>query len=184
LTSPVTWTCDEFPALPSETVTVEIHCVTKWSKLGTEWTGVAVDVLLDGTGTPAEYLSAHSHGEYTTNLPLADVRGGRAWVAYRFNGEPLEPGHGGPARLLVPPVLLEERQMGSGTQRSRTRMSPDFASATDSTTMETHVLSLFDGTLVTVGQRAMIGSKRWKKFGSSNDRDIPYEELKRRPSQR
>jgi DMSO/TMAO reductase YedYZ molybdopterin-dependent catalytic subunit len=96
------WTWNEFTALPSETVTVDIHCVTKWSKLGTEWTGVSVDVLLDGIDTPAQYLTAHSDGEYTTNLPLADVRDGQAWIAYRFDGEPLEPEHGGPARLLVP----------------------------------------------------------------------------------
>ena len=76
--------------------------MTKWSKLGTEWTGVSVDLLLDGIGTAAKYLTAHSDGGYTTNLPVADVTGGQAWVAYRFDGQPLEPEHGGPARLLVP----------------------------------------------------------------------------------
>ena len=96
------WTWNEFMALPSETVTVDIHCVTKWSKVGTEWTGVSVDVLLDEMDTTAGYLTAHSDGGYTTNLPVADVTGGQAWVAYRFDGQPLEPEHGGPARLLVP----------------------------------------------------------------------------------
>ena len=99
---PVSWTWEEFIALPAETVTVDIHCVTKWSKLGTTWTGVSVDTLLDAVQTEAEYLTAWSDGDYTTNLPLDDVRDGKAWVAYEYDGEPLEPEHGGPARLLVP----------------------------------------------------------------------------------
>jgi DMSO/TMAO reductase YedYZ molybdopterin-dependent catalytic subunit len=96
------WTWDELRALPSETVTRDIHCVTKWSKLDTVWTGVSVDVLLEGVETSAGYVLAHSDGGYTTNLPLDDVTGGKAWIAYAFGGEPLEPEHGGPARLLVP----------------------------------------------------------------------------------
>ncbi len=97
-----TWSWEEFLALPSETVTVDIHCVTKWSKLGTTWTGVSVDELLGDVETGAEYVSAFSDGGYTTNLPIEDVTDGQAWVAYEFGGEPLEPEHGGPARLLVP----------------------------------------------------------------------------------
>jgi DMSO/TMAO reductase YedYZ molybdopterin-dependent catalytic subunit len=96
------WTWPEFLALPSEEVRVDIHCVTKWSKLDTTWRGVSVDTLLDGVETAAEYVLAHSYGGYTTNLPLEDLRGGRAWVAYEYDGEPLAPEHGGPARLLVP----------------------------------------------------------------------------------
>ena len=92
----------EFVALPRETVTVDIHCVTKWSKLGTRWEGVSVDTLLEGVETAAEYVTAFCDGDYTTNLPLEDVTGGKAWVAYAYDGEPLEPAHGGPARLLVP----------------------------------------------------------------------------------
>jgi DMSO/TMAO reductase YedYZ molybdopterin-dependent catalytic subunit len=99
---PVSWSWDELRALPSETFTVDIHCVTKWSKLDTSWTGVSVDTLLQGVETEAGYVSAFCDGGYTTNLPLQDVTGGRAWVAYAFGGEPLEPEHGGPARLLVP----------------------------------------------------------------------------------
>jgi DMSO/TMAO reductase YedYZ molybdopterin-dependent catalytic subunit len=99
---PVSWPWEEFLALPSETVTVDIHCVTKWSKLDTTWTGVSVDTLLEGVGTEADYLTAWCDGDYTTNLALEDVTGGRAWVAYAYGGEPLEPEHGGPARLLVP----------------------------------------------------------------------------------
>lgn len=101
--SPVArWTWDEFRALPTETPTVDIHCVTKWSKLGTQWEGVSVDRLLDGIETSAAFVLAFSDGGYTTNLPLADVRDGKAWVAYRYDGEELEAEHGGPARLLVP----------------------------------------------------------------------------------
>jgi DMSO/TMAO reductase YedYZ molybdopterin-dependent catalytic subunit len=99
---PVSWTWEEFIALPAETVMVDIHCVTKWSKLGTTWKGVSVDTLLDAVQTEAEYLTAWSDRDYTTNLTRGDVTGGKAWVAYEYDGEPLEPEHGGPARLLVP----------------------------------------------------------------------------------
>jgi DMSO/TMAO reductase YedYZ molybdopterin-dependent catalytic subunit len=99
---PRQWTWDEFRKLPTETVTRDIHCVTKWSKLDTVWEGVSVDTLLEGVGTSAAYVMAFSDGGYTTNLPLADVTGGKAWVAFAFGGAPLEPEHGGPARLLVP----------------------------------------------------------------------------------
>ena len=100
------WTWDEFQALPRETPTVDIHCVTSWSKLDTHWEGVSVDTLLAAAAArgvkPAPYVLAVSDGDYTTNLPLADVTGGKAWVALRYGGAPLAPEHGGPARLLVP----------------------------------------------------------------------------------
>ena len=100
------WTWDEFQALPHESVKTDIHCVTKWSKLDTVWEGVSVDTLLVEAAAhgvkPAPYVLAVSDGGYTTNLPLADVTGGKAWVAVKFAGAPLEPEHGGPARLLVP----------------------------------------------------------------------------------
>jgi DMSO/TMAO reductase YedYZ molybdopterin-dependent catalytic subunit len=66
------------------------------------WEGVSVDALLEGVDTSAEYVMAFSDGGYTTNLPLEDVTGGKAWIAFAFNGAPLEPERGGPARLLVP----------------------------------------------------------------------------------
>ena len=100
--APVSWTWEEFRALPSETITKDIHCVTKWSKLDTSWEGVSVDTLLEGVEHEAEYVVAFCDGGYTTNLPLEDVTDGKAWVAYGYDGEPLEPEHGGPARLLVP----------------------------------------------------------------------------------
>ncbi len=97
------WSWEEFQALPAETFTVDIHCVTQWSKLDTTWTGVPVDALLaEARPDGATHLLAHCAGGYTTNVPLADVTGGRAWIAYAYEGEPLTPAHGGPARLLVP----------------------------------------------------------------------------------
>jgi DMSO/TMAO reductase YedYZ molybdopterin-dependent catalytic subunit len=99
---PRRWTWEEFRALPSESFTTDIHCVTTWSKLDTQWEGVSLDTLLDGVETEAEHVLALCDGGYTTNMPLEDVTGGKAWIAYAYGGEPLEPAHGGPARLLVP----------------------------------------------------------------------------------
>jgi len=96
------WTWEQFRALPSEEVTVDLHCVIKWSKLDTVWRGVSIDTLLEGVETSAEYVVQFSDGGYTTNLPLEDVMGGKAWVAFAYDGAPLEPEHGGPARMLVP----------------------------------------------------------------------------------
>jgi len=100
--APRTWSWDEFQALPSEEITRDIHCVTKWSKLDTSWRGVSVDTLLDGVDTSAEYVVEFADGGYTTNLPLADVTDGKAWIVYEYDGEPLPAEHGGPARMLVP----------------------------------------------------------------------------------
>ena len=97
-----TWTWTEMRALPAETVTVDIHCVTRWSKLDTQWQAVSLDTLLDQAGFDAPYVMAFCDGGYTTNLPIEDVTGGQAWVAFGYDGDPLEPEHGGPARLLVP----------------------------------------------------------------------------------
>jgi DMSO/TMAO reductase YedYZ molybdopterin-dependent catalytic subunit len=99
---PVSWTWEEFQALPSEEVTTDIHCVTKWSKLDTAWRGVSLDTLLGLVEYDAGYLLAFCDGGYTTNLPLEHVTDGKAWIAYDYDGEPLEPEHGGPARMLVP----------------------------------------------------------------------------------
>jgi DMSO/TMAO reductase YedYZ molybdopterin-dependent catalytic subunit len=99
---PVSWTWNELLALPSETPMVDIHCVTMWSKLDASWRGVSVDTLLDGVDTSAEYVLAFCDGGYTTNLPIEDVIGGKAWITYEYEGSPLPAEHGGPARLLVP----------------------------------------------------------------------------------
>ncbi|MEV2239761.1 sulfite oxidase-like oxidoreductase [Micromonospora sp. NPDC049891] len=96
------WSWDEMMGLPQETPTVDIHCVTRWSKLGTSWRGVSLDTLLDGVDTAADYALAHSYGGYTTNLPLEDLRDGQAWLVHTYDGDDLPAEHGGPARLLVP----------------------------------------------------------------------------------
>jgi DMSO/TMAO reductase YedYZ molybdopterin-dependent catalytic subunit len=96
------WTWDEFQALPQDDVATDIHCVTSWSKLGTSWRGVTLDTLFEGVDTDCAFTMAHSYGGYTTNVPLADLLGGKAWIAHEFDGEELAAEHGGPARLLVP----------------------------------------------------------------------------------
>jgi DMSO/TMAO reductase YedYZ molybdopterin-dependent catalytic subunit len=103
---PRRWSWEEFQALPQEIVTTDIHCVTKWSKLDTVWEGVSVDTLLAGVETEAEYVTAFSDGGYTTNLPLEDLTGDRAWIVTGYDDQPLDPEHGGPARLLVPHLYL------------------------------------------------------------------------------
>src|SRR4029434_2255498 len=96
------WDWRSFRELPTETFTVDIHCVTRWSKLGTSWEGVSLDVLLADVRTYSSYVMAHSSGDYPTPLPLSYLKNGKAWIAFRFDGKELEPEHGGPARLLVP----------------------------------------------------------------------------------
>ncbi len=100
------WSWHQLMALPHDTPTVDIHCVTKWSKFDTRWEGVSIDTLLGAAGfgddIDERFVVAFSDGGYTTNLPLADVTNGKAWVAFGYDGAPLPPEHGGPARLLVP----------------------------------------------------------------------------------
>jgi len=97
-----TWDWAAFRALPTEDITVDLHCVTKWSKLGTSWAGVSMDAVLAEVATAAEFALVGSYGGYTTNLALEDLLDGRGLVAYEYDGAPIEPEHGGPARLLVP----------------------------------------------------------------------------------
>jgi DMSO/TMAO reductase YedYZ molybdopterin-dependent catalytic subunit len=96
------WSWEEFRHLPREAVSVDIHCVTKWSKFDTRWEGVAVDTLLADVRTESEYALAFCDGGYTTNHRLSDLTDGRAWVVDTYDGQPLAPEHGGPVRLLVP----------------------------------------------------------------------------------
>jgi DMSO/TMAO reductase YedYZ molybdopterin-dependent catalytic subunit len=99
------WSWAEFEALPQTTVKTDIHCVTKWSKLDTTWQGVTFDDLLRAVGlanAPEPYIMAHSDGDYTTNLPVADLVGGKGMIVTRYEGLPILPSHGGPARLFVP----------------------------------------------------------------------------------
>jgi DMSO/TMAO reductase YedYZ molybdopterin-dependent catalytic subunit len=101
-----TWTWPQLTALPTEEPVVDLHCVTKWSKFDTRWRGVSLDVLMEDVETAAEHALVRAYGGYTTNLPLEDLLDGKAWVAYRYDGDDLAPQHGGPARLLVPHLYL------------------------------------------------------------------------------
>ena len=100
------WDWAALMALPADTPTVDLHCVTRWSKLATDWKGVSLDTLLEDIETTADFALITSYGGYTTNVPLEDLTDGKAWVAYQFDGEDLRAEHGGPARLLVPHLYL------------------------------------------------------------------------------
>ncbi|GAB3891710.1 molybdopterin-dependent oxidoreductase [Spirosoma agri] len=101
---PIQWSWDQFTALPQQSFTNDIHCVTKWSKLDTHWRGISIETLLEHVDLKPEasYVMAYSYGDYTTNMPLADLRHGKAFIGLQFEGKPLAPEHGGPARLVVP----------------------------------------------------------------------------------
>jgi DMSO/TMAO reductase YedYZ molybdopterin-dependent catalytic subunit len=99
------WSWLDFEALPQTSVKVDIHCVTTWSKLDTQWKGVMLDTLFEAAGLsepPTSFTMIHSDGGYRTNIPVEDLIGGKAMVATRYEDNPLAPEHGGPARLLVP----------------------------------------------------------------------------------
>ena len=98
------WTWAQFNDLPMTKMVRDIHCVTTWSKLDTQWEGVLVDAILADAGIepPTAFTLAHSVDGYSTNVPTADLTGGKAMVALRYGSQPLERDHGGPARLLVP----------------------------------------------------------------------------------
>ncbi|MER6355821.1 sulfite oxidase-like oxidoreductase [Streptomyces sp. NPDC001634] len=101
---PRTWGWEEAHVLQASAYEGDIHCVTGWSKFGVRFGGVSLDVFLDlvRPGATATHAVAYSHTGYTTNLPLADLIGGRAWIAFEYDGKPLPAEHGGPARLTVP----------------------------------------------------------------------------------
>jgi DMSO/TMAO reductase YedYZ molybdopterin-dependent catalytic subunit len=102
----VSWTWDEFQALPHQRVTRDIHCVTKWSKFDTKWEGISIDTLLNEASTRgvarSPFAMAVCEGGYTTNVSVADLTDGKAMVAFQYDDAPLVAEHGGPARLLVP----------------------------------------------------------------------------------
>ena len=111
------WDWKSFRDLPTETFTVDLHCVTRWSKLGTTWEGVSLDTLLAGIDTDARYVMVHSYGDYMTNLPLGDIKNKKAWVAFRFDDDDLAPEHGGPARLLAHIFTCGRAPSGFGALR-------------------------------------------------------------------
>ena len=106
--SPYMLDWEQLTSLPQTDWDGDIHCVTRWSKFAMSWRGVDVRELIERSGpTPAAtHLMAHCYGGYTTNLPLSDVLEHPALVAHTVDGGPLEPDHGGPARLLVPHLYL------------------------------------------------------------------------------
>ena len=123
---PRSWTSREFAELPFETVACDIHCVTKWSKLGTSFGGVAMDVFLDAVQPRGAFALVRSAGGYTTNLPLEDLTGGKAWIVTEHEGEPLGREHGGPARLLVPHLSFWKSAKWVTGLRVRERNQPGF----------------------------------------------------------
>lgn len=100
------WNWKSFHELPAENFTTDLHCVTRWSKLDTSWKGVSLDTVLADVKTDASYVLVRSYGDYSTNLPLKDILGKQAWIAFQFDGQDLAREHGGPARLLVPHLYL------------------------------------------------------------------------------
>jgi DMSO/TMAO reductase YedYZ molybdopterin-dependent catalytic subunit len=92
------WTWDDLMAMPQTDIHTDIHCVTKWSMLDSDWKGVDLDVFFEQAG-----LGENIAEDYLmTNLPVADVRGGKAYIVHEFDGEPITPEHGGPVRMIVP----------------------------------------------------------------------------------
>jgi DMSO/TMAO reductase YedYZ molybdopterin-dependent catalytic subunit len=100
------WDWASLQALAQAEPTVDLHCVTRWSKLATTWRGVSLDTLLADVETAADYMLIDSYGGYTTNVPLEDLLDDKAWIVHEYDGAPLAAEHGGPARLLVPHLYL------------------------------------------------------------------------------
>ena len=123
---PQEWSWQEFGALPVEAVPCDIHCVTKWSKLGTSFGGVSLDTLLEPAEPLGAYAMAYSYGGYTTNLAIEDLSDGKAWVVTEHEGEPLPREHGGPARLLVPHLYFWKSAKWVSRLTLMTRDQPGF----------------------------------------------------------
>ncbi|MGV9935639.1 sulfite oxidase-like oxidoreductase [Streptomyces olivaceoviridis] len=120
------WTWADMMALPQEEPTADIHCVTRWSKFDTTWRGVSLDVFLDEVETAADFVVAESYDGYTTNLPLEDIIDGKAWLAHTYDGSPLSPEHGGPARLVVPHLYFWKSAKWVRTLRLTLEDEPGF----------------------------------------------------------
>jgi len=176
------WTWQGFRALPAETVTADIHCVTRWSKLGTQWRGVPVDTLLKQVEHDAPYVLAFCDGGYTTNLPIEDVTGGQAWVAFGYDGDPLEPEHGGPARLLVPHLYFWKSAKWVRGLELRDHDAPGSGRPTATTCTETHGKN--SGTPATdlAGRRRHLGHPGDRLGGHHHARPAGLARPPRRPA--
>lgn len=102
------WSWDEFLKLPTTTITCDIHCVTRWSKFDTVWEGVRFTDLADlvGITDDAKHVIAHCEYGYTANVPIEDMMKDNVLLAYKYNGEFLEPDHGAPLRTLIPDLYF------------------------------------------------------------------------------
>ena len=102
--SPITLTWEEFKALPASEITIDIHCVTRWSRFDTSFRGVHWRELakLVMPKQSARFVVAHAEQGYTSNVPLEAIEDEHALLAYEADGRPLEPDHGWPLRLVVP----------------------------------------------------------------------------------
>ncbi len=123
-----TWTWPDVQRLPKSTYEGDIHCVTTWSKLGTSFGGVSLDVFLaEAPPLPtATHVVAWSVTGYTTNLPLSEVTGGKAWLVWEHEGKPLPPPHGGPVRMLVPHLYFWKSAKWIGGLRILDHDEPGF----------------------------------------------------------
>ena len=101
----VGWNWDEFNRLPRKRLTIDLHCVTRWSKADTDWEGVAVRSLVEQglvkLKPAAQFVMQHAEYGFTVNLPLEVVLQDNFLLATHFNGQPIEPEHGFPVRGVV-----------------------------------------------------------------------------------
>ena len=111
--NPMTWSWDDFLKLPSKTITVDIHCVTRWSKFDTTWTGVDMQALADiiGVKDTAKHVIAHCDGGYTTNVTVEEFLDDDVLLAYKYDGQMLHKwsdghDHGAPVRTVVPKLYF------------------------------------------------------------------------------
>ena len=106
--SEVSFTWDEFMALPQTTLKSDIHCVTHWSKFDNDWTGVTIQEVMKHVELKpaAKHVMVHSYGGYTTNIPLDELLGEDVLFAHSHNGAPLAKEHGWPLRLVLPKLYF------------------------------------------------------------------------------
>ena len=102
--NPFSFTWAEFQQMPRKSVHTDIHCVTRWSKLDTDFSGVAIQHILElaQVRPTAGFVVAHAEQGYTANMPLDVLDDDDVLLADQFDGKPLEPDHGYPLRLFVP----------------------------------------------------------------------------------